>query len=148
MSRRKEIERIGSLFNAASDMNKTFLDKCSETKFLAVRDYYRAEDEYIKLAEKTLSIKGLGITGIEDCCSYLINIKSQLESGQLNTRLIDALGALRARYLEYVLRPAMKHYIHNEESNNRELKTLYSNALKIDNLLEVIQFMNKVQRVE
>ncbi|MBE0525539.1 MAG: hypothetical protein IH631_01255 [Candidatus Thorarchaeota archaeon] len=45
MSNPKELERIGNLFNAASDLNKTFLDKCSKTKFLAVKDNYRAEDE-------------------------------------------------------------------------------------------------------
>ena len=148
MSKRKEIERIANLFDVASNINKTFLDKCSETKFLAVRDYYRAEDEYIKLAEKTLSVKGLEIEDMDDCCSYLSSIMSQLESGQLNTRLIDTLDSLRSKYLEYVLRPAVMQYIHNDKSNNQELKKLYSNAMKIDNLLEVIQFMNKVQRVE
>jgi len=148
MSKRKEIERIGNLFNVASDLNKTFLDKCAETKFLALKDFYRAEDEYIKLAEKTLNGKGLGISDKDDCCRYLYNVKSQLESGHLDVKLIGALETLRAKYLEYILRPAVRLYIHNDESNNRELKTLYNNAMKIDNLLEVIQFMNKLQRVE
>ena len=148
MSKRKEIERIANLFDVASDINKKFSDKCSETKLLAVRDYYRAEDEYIKLAEKTLSVKGLGIADQNDCCSYISSIKSQLDSGQLNASLIDSLEALRTKYLESVLRPAVRQYIHNDGSDNRELKKIYGNAMKIDNLLEVIQFMSKVQRVE
>lgn len=148
MSRRKEIERIGNLFDVASDLSQSFLEKCAETKYLALKDYYRAEDEYIKLAEKTLSVKGLGITDKDDCCSYLYSVKSQLESGQLNEGLIDALEALRGKYLEFVLRPAVRQYMQNDEYNKRELKKLYSNAMKIDNLLEVVQFMNKVQPVE
>ncbi len=148
MSNRKEIERIGNLFDVAADLGKTFLDKCAETKFLALKDYYKAEDNYIKLAEKTLSVKELGITGRDDCCSHLYTVKRELESGQLDAKLIDALEALRTKYLKYVLSPAVRQYIHYGGSNNRELKKLYSNAMKIDNLLEVVQFMNKVQRVE
>ena len=148
MSNPKELERIGNLFNAASDLSKTFLDKCSETKFLAVKDYYRAEDEYIKLAGRTLSVKGLGIAGKDDCYGCLSIVKSELEAGKLNEGLIDALEGLRATYLENILKPAVKQYIHNDTSNNRALKKLYTNALKIENLLEVIHFMNRVHDIE
>ena len=148
MSNPKELERIGSLFNAATNVSRAFLDKCSKTKFLAVKDYYRAEDEYIKLAEKTLSFKSLGISGKDDCYGCLSTVKSELESGQLDSSLVDALERLRTTYLESVLRPAVKQYIHNDTSNNQTLKKLYTNALKIENLLEVIQFMNKVHTIE
>jgi len=144
----KELERIGNLFTAATNVSKAFLNQCSETKFLAVKDYYRAEDEYIKLAEKTLSIKSLGIAAKDDCYGCLSNVKSELESGQLDSGLIDALENLRATYLESILRPAVKQYIHNDAASNRGLKKLYTNALKIENLLEVIQFMNKVHTIE
>jgi len=148
MSNPKELERIGNLFNASTNLSKTFLDKCSKTKFLAVKHYYQAEDEYIKLAEKTLSVKSLGIAAKDDCYGCLSNVKSELESGQLDSGLIDALENLRATYLENILRPAVKQYIHNDTTNNRGLKKLYTNALKIENLLEVVQFMNKVHTIE
>ncbi|MGY5879825.1 MAG: hypothetical protein RTV31_06220 [Candidatus Thorarchaeota archaeon] len=148
MSNPKELERIGNLFKAATNLSKTFLDECSKTKFLAVKDYYRAEDRYIKLAEKTLSVKSLGIAGKDDCFGCLSSVKSELESGQLDSGLVDALEDLRATYLENILRPAVKQYIHNDSTNNQGLKKLYTNALKIENLLEVIQFMNKVQTIE
>ena len=148
MSNPKELERIGNLFNVATNLNKTFLDKCSKTKFLAVNNYYQAEDEYIKLAEKTLSVKSLGIASKDDCYGCLSNVKSVLQSGQLDSGLIDALENLRATYLESILRPAVKQYIHNDTTNNRGLKKLYTNALKIESLLEVIQFMNKVHTIE
>ena len=144
----KELERVGYLINAASDLSKTFLDKCTKTKFLAVKDYYRAEDEYIKLAAKTLSAKGLGIAGGDDCYGCLSSVKSELESGHLNKVLIEALEDLRATYLNSIVRPAFKQYIKNDTTNNQALKKLYTNALKIENLLEVIQFMNKVQHIE
>lgn len=148
MSNRKELEKIGNLFNAANDLSKTFLDKCSKTKFLSLKDYYRAEDEYIKLAGNTLSVKGLGIIGKGDCYGCISNVKSELESGQLNKDLIDALEGLRDTYLENILKPAVQQYIHNDATNNQEIKKLYTNALKIENLLEVIQFMNKVHDME
>ena len=148
MSNPKELERIGNLFNVATNLNKTFLDKCSKTKFLAVNNYYQAEDEYIKLAEKTLSVKSLGIAAKDDCYGCLSSVKSELESGQLDSGLIDALENLRATYLESILRPAVKQYIHNDTINNRGLKKLYTNALKIENLLELIQFMKKVHTIE
>lgn len=148
MSDPKELERIGNLFNAATNVSKSFLDKCTQTKFLAVKDYYKAEDEYIKLAEKTLCGKDLGIAANDDCYGCLSNVKSELESGQLDSRLVDALENLRASYLASVLRPAVKQYIYNDTRTESRLKKLYTNALKIENLLEVFQFMNKVHTIE
>ncbi len=148
MSNPKELERIGSLFNAASGRSKSFFDKCSKTKYLAVKDYYRAEDEYIKLATKTLSVKGLGIVGKDDCFGCLSSVKTVLESGQLNQGFVDALESLRASYLDSKLKPAVRQYLHNETVNKRALEKLYTNAMKIESLIEVIQFMNKVQDIE
>ena len=144
----KELERINHLFNAASDRNKSFFDECSKTKYLAVKDYYRAEDEYIKLATKALSIKRFGIAEEDDCYGCLSSVKTVLESGQLHEGFVDALENLRATYLNSVLRPAIKQYIHNETVNKQALETLYTNALKIESLIEVIQFMNKLQDIE
>ena len=39
-------------------------------------------------------------------------------------------------------------YIHNDTSNKQALEKLYTNAMKIESLIEVIQFMNKVQNIE
>ena len=148
MANPKELERIGNLFNAASGRSKSFFDECSKTKFLAVKDYYRAEDEYVKLATKALSIKKLGITGNDDCYGCLSSVKTALESGQLNQGLIDALENLRTTYLDRMLRPAFKQYVHNDTANKRSLEKLYTNAMKIESLIEVVQFMNKVQDIE
>ncbi len=141
----KELKKIGHLINAASDRDKSFFNQCSETKFLAVKNYYQAEDEYLKLATKALSAKGLGIAGKDDCYSCLSSAKSALESGQLDNGFIDALENLRSTYLDRKVRPAFRQFLHNETANNQSLEKLYTNALKIESLIEVIQFMNKVQ---
>jgi hypothetical protein len=148
MSNRKDLERIGNLFNAASSRSESFFDECSKTKYLAVKDYYRAEDEYIKLATKTLSVKGLGIVGKDDCFGCLSSVKTVLESGQLAHGFVDALEDLRASYLESMLKPAIRQYLHTETINKQDLEKLYTNAMKIESLIEVIQFMNKVQDIE
>ncbi|TFG29801.1 hypothetical protein EU528_09150 [Candidatus Thorarchaeota archaeon] len=148
MSNPKDLERIGNLFNASSDQSKSFFDRCSKTKFLAVKDYYRAESEYVKLAKKTLSVKTLGITGKSDCFGCLSSVKTALESGQLNQEYIDALENLRTTYLDRMLRPAFRQYIHNDAVNKQALEKVYTNAMKIESLIEVVQFMNKVQDIE
>jgi len=148
MSDPNELERIGNLFNAASDRSKSFFDKCSKTKYLAVKDYYRAEDEYVKLATQTLSIKKLGIAEEDDCYAWLSSVKTALESGQLSRGYVDALENLRAIYLDRMLKPAVRQYLDNEAVNKQSLEALYTNAMKIESLIEVIQFMNKVQDIE
>ena len=148
MSNPRELERIGNLFNAATGQNKSFFDKCSKTKFLAVKDYYRAEDEYVKLATKTLSVEKLGITGNDDCFGCISSVKTALETGQLDQGYIDALENLRSTYLDRMLRPAFRQYIHNDTANKQALEKLYNNAMKLESLIEVVQFMNKVQDIE
>jgi hypothetical protein len=71
-----------------------------------------------------------------------------LESGQLDSALLDALEKLRSAYVERMLKPAFRQYIQNEESYDRDIEKMYSNAMKIESLIEVIQFMNKVQEIE
>ncbi|MDH4214103.1 MAG: hypothetical protein OEV85_09300 [Candidatus Thorarchaeota archaeon] len=142
-----EIERVGSLFSSISDQSKPFLDKCSKTKFLAVSDYNRAADEYVKLARQTLSNKGLGLPNGNDCQGCLSNVKSALETYQLDTGLLSALEDLRSTYLESMLKPAFKRYLQSESYTKADIEHLYMNALKIDSLIELIQFMKRIERL-
>ena len=75
----KEFERLGGLFDTASNQSKSFLKKCSQTKFLAVSDYYRASDQYVELAKRALSAKNLGIQTQEACQTCLSDITNALE---------------------------------------------------------------------
>ena len=47
--------------------------------------------------------------------------------------------------LEKVLRPAVKTYLDNDELKPTAIQLLYNDALKIDGLLEVVQFLKKIE---
>ena len=143
----KELERLGGLFSLASGKNRPFLDRCSETKYLAVRDYTRATSVTVELAKQTLKEANSGLTGQTDCKKYLTKLQSAVESGQLDTSVIHALEKLRSKYLEKVLRPAVRTYLKNKEMKTTEIELLYNDALRIDGLLEVVQFLKKVEPV-
>ncbi len=145
MPRRMEFETLGGLFSAASNQSKPFLKRCSKTKFLAISDYYRASDQYVELAKESLTAENLGIRTHETCQDYLSEIRTALESGQLDTGFVDSMENLKSKYLKDVLRPAFREYIQEKTKKKSELEVIYLNALKIDGLIETIQFMNKVQ---
>lgn len=143
----KELERLGGLFSLSSDKSRPFLDRCSETKYLAVRDYSRATSVTMELAKQTLKEANSGLTSRTDCKRYLATLQSAVESGQLDTSVIHALEKLRSKYLEKVLRPAVRTYLENDELKATEVEILYNDALRIDGLLEVVQFLKKVEPV-
>lgn len=147
MPARRELDRIGGLFNLASDKNRPFLMQCSETKYLAVRDYSKATSRTVELARQTLREANSGLTGQADCQRYLSTIQNVVESGQLDARVIGALEKLRSKYLEKVLRPAVRSYLENEDRKTAEIEALYNDALRIEGLLEVVQFLKKVEPV-
>jgi len=143
----KELERLGGLFNLASDKSRPFLDRCSETKYLAVRDYDRAASVTFELAKQTLKEANSELTNRTDCQKYLSKLQSAVESGQLDTSVIHALEKLRSKYLEKVLSPAVKSYLENDELKIAKIELLYNDALRIEGLLEVVQFLKKVEPV-
>ncbi|MFW9960742.1 MAG: hypothetical protein ACFFDV_06985 [Candidatus Thorarchaeota archaeon] len=143
----REIERVGSLFSTLSDRSKPFLDQCSRTKFLAVSDYNSATEEYVKLVRKTLSNKGLGLPNGNDCQGCLSNVITALDTYQLDTGLLHALEDLRSTYLESILKPAFKQYLQSESYPKVDIEQLYMNALKIDSLIEVMQFLKRIKHL-
>ncbi len=145
MPDQKELERLGGLFNLASVQSRPFLDRCSETKYLAVRDFNRARIETLKLTEQTLISTGTAIESSANLKKHLSVIKDAVESGQLDGNLVQALSNLRTSYLEQVLRPAIRKYLTNEDLKTSDLEMLYHNALRIDGLLEVVQFLKRIK---
>jgi hypothetical protein len=143
----KELERLGGLFNLASDKSRPFLDRCSETKYLAVMDYSRATSLTVELAKQTLKEVDSGLTSHDDCKRYLATLRSAVASGQFDTSIIHTLEKLRSKFLEKVLRPAVRTYLQNDDLKATEIETLYNDALRIEGLLEVVQFLKKVEPV-
>ena len=136
----KELEKLGGLFDTVTGRSKPFLDRCAQTKFLAVEDYNKAADEFVRLAKQTLNVDD---TGVNSTC--LATAKSAVESGQLDHSLIEALSKLRTSYLESVLRPAVKSYLNTGEKTLSDIEKVYANAVQLDGLLEVVQFLSRVQ---
>jgi hypothetical protein len=136
----KELEKLGGLFDTVTGRSKPFLKRCSETKILAVEDYARASTECIELARQTLCIENQGVNS-----SVLEKAKSAIELGQLDNSLVEALENIRKSYLESVLRPAVRLYLNSEERTIGDIEALYTSALRMDGLLEVVQFLTKVQ---
>ncbi len=141
----KEIERLGGLFNLASERNRPFLDRCSETKYLAMSDFSRARDEALKLAQQTLKSTTSYLGSSTNFDGHLTAIRNAVETGQLDGNLVQALSNLRTNYLKYVLRPAVQTYLTNEDLKTSDLEMLYESALRIDGLLEVVQFLKRVR---
>ena len=136
----EELEKLGGLFDTVADRSRPFFAECAKTKFLAVEDFPKAADECIRLARQTLNIDSSGVD--VDC---LDDVKSAVESGQLDGNLVDALSRFRSSYLEGVLRPAVKSYLNNEHKTISEIEALYTDAVRIDGVLEVVQFLSRVQ---
>jgi hypothetical protein len=138
----KELKRIDGLFNLASTRSRPFLDQCSETKYLAVKDYNLATDQTLKLAMQTIKFAGVNSPSLT---RDLSEIGSAVKAGQLDANLIDALSNLRTKYIERVLRPAVKKYLSNEDLKTSDLDSYYESALRIDGLLEVVQFLKRIR---
>ena len=143
----EELERLGGLFKLASESSRPFLDRCSETKYLAVRNFSEATSITVELARQTLMESNSGLTSRADCKRHLATLQNAVELGQLDTRVITALEKLRSKYLEKVLRPAMRTYLNNDDFKLTAIELLYNDALKIDGLLEVVQFLKKIEPV-
>ncbi|MFW9964792.1 MAG: hypothetical protein ACFFCX_14585 [Candidatus Sifarchaeia archaeon] len=143
----EELERLGNLFTLAAERNRPFLDRCSETKYLAVRDYDKATKIIFELTNQTLKEANSGLMDLSDCKGDLTKLKNVVESGHLDTDFILALERLRSKYLEKILGPAVRTYLRNEDLKPIEIETLYNDALRIEGLLEVVQFLKKVEPV-
>lgn len=143
----EELERLGNLFTLAAERNRPFLDRCSETKYLAVRDYDKATKIIFELTNQTLKEANSGLRDLIDCKGYLAKLRNVIESGQLDTDFILALEKLRTKYLEKVLGPAVRTYLRNKDLKPIEIETIYNDALRIEGLLELVQFLKKVKAV-
>lgn len=147
MSNRKELERIGGLFSLASEKHRPFLDRCSETKYLAVRDFGQATSIVVELARQTLQEANGRLLRQDEFKKYINVLQNALESGHLDSGLIKTLENLRSKYLEKVLRPAVRTYLEDDKRKTSEIESFYKDALRIDGLLEVVQFLKKVEPV-
>ncbi|MHA1935181.1 MAG: hypothetical protein ACW97A_07855 [Candidatus Thorarchaeota archaeon] len=143
----EDYRRLGGLFQKATNRTLPFLNKCSDTKYLAVNDFTQAKNEYLELALQAFGEQGIFLRKQAKCKKQLEALRIALESGNLGEDYVGALQRFRSTYLREVLKPAVKSYFDRGASPKKELARLYENALRIDGLLELIQFLGKVKSV-
>jgi hypothetical protein len=141
----RDLGTLSGLFGSVTDRTRPFLNRCSETKYLAVTDFSKATDQYFALARQALEGPERKVVSEEKCREQYHAVKTALESGQLGPELVDALQCLRKTFVQSILKPAMQEYMSNSGSSDR-VEKLYESALQIDGLLEVVQFFGKVQK--
>jgi hypothetical protein len=141
----KDLETLSGLFGSVTNRTKVFLDRCSETKYLAVTDFGRATDQYFLLAKHALEGPDKKLVSAKKCREQYHAVKSALALGQLGPELVDALQCLRRTFVENILKPAMQEYMSSSATSN-QVEKLYECVLQIDGLLEVVQFFGKVQK--
>ncbi|MFW9889803.1 MAG: hypothetical protein ACFFER_16565 [Candidatus Thorarchaeota archaeon] len=142
----RELETLSGLFGSVTDRTRLFLAQCSETKYLAVMDFNRALDQYISLARQAWDGPRKKQVASQECRQHYLAVKNGLESSQLSSELVNALECLRRAFLQDVLKPAMKQYMMRSIRLER-IEKLYESVMKIDGLLEIVQFFGKVQKV-
>lgn len=144
MSDSRDIRALGTLLDKITERNQSFLDRCSEAKYLAVSNPTRATDVYLALVEQVLMSGKGNITLKGKCKSELEAVLSSMSAGNLSPELYDALIILRNVFLDDVLRPAVRDFLTTNKRDSTEVDSLYDSAVRIDGLIEVIRFLQRL----
>jgi len=139
----KGLERLTGLLTAVSTASKPFLQQCSEAKFLALSDYRRATDRYRRLAAEALDSDCF--ERLTSCEDLMRELRAAVTSGYIDSACIDAMEILRTKYIQSVLRPAVRKYLRSESASIRDLMTLYDGAIRLGSLLDVAEFLSRVK---
>jgi hypothetical protein len=140
MSQPRNLKRLSGLLESIADQNTSFLRKCSETKILAMSDYSKAIEQYRDLAFQVLSQSSPGMSSK----GHASAATAALESGEIVGEFVDALRKLRSSYYESVLNPAMKRFLIDESQSPSDVSPYYERAVRIDGLLEVVEFLKRI----
>jgi hypothetical protein len=136
---------VGGLFEKVSELNRPFLDRCSETKYLAVSDLARATVEYKSLVRQFLGSRNATIEEDISCRRECDEVLSAVETGQLDSRLVESLATLRGAFLDNVLRPAVQKYLEGDDRSFSRVGPLYDSAVKLNGLIETVRFLRRVR---
>jgi len=146
MPAHKEIEKLGGLFEHVAAGARPFLDKCSETKFLAVTDYSRAVDEYRSLARLVIGQSDGLTTGWSECGECVTTVRNALDNERIGQDVLGALTELRSAYVNRVLKPTVKEYLLGDAGRPHDVSSLYDNVLRLDGLLDAAKFLKSLRQ--
>ncbi|UCE09515.1 MAG: hypothetical protein JSW61_11165 [Candidatus Thorarchaeota archaeon] len=145
MTKGRDMKSVGGLLEKISERNRPFLNRCSETKYLAVSDPARATDEYRDLVRQFLSSKSVEQVKDGSCREEYAEVLSALEAGQLDSHFLASLSSLRGVFLDSVLRPAVREYLEGSSRSTSKVEELYDSAVKISGLIETMKFIRRVR---
>ncbi len=139
------LRKVSGLLESVTSTNRSFLDKCADTKLMAVRNPNQAHQSYKALATQLIEKSEKNFGSSDNCLKYVERIRYDLNSDYLNTSLLDVMQNLRASYFEDVLRPAVKEYLSGNGPSRERIENLYESVLQLDGLVETLDFIAKLQ---
>ncbi|TFG11213.1 hypothetical protein EU537_12980 [Candidatus Thorarchaeota archaeon] len=139
------LRKVSGLLESVTSRNRSFLDKCADTKLMAVRNPNRAHQTYKALAIQLIANSEGNFGRSDNCLKYMEKIRYDLDSDSLNASLLDVMQNLRSSYFEDVLRPAVRQYLSGQGSSKEVLENLYESVLHLDGLVETLGFIAKLQ---
>ncbi|TFG07113.1 hypothetical protein EU538_09210 [Candidatus Thorarchaeota archaeon] len=141
-----EMDRLTGLLDAISLRSRPFLVECSEAKMLAISNIDLALERYWNLTRQALDNVDVSLPEELGSDRYFDIVRQALETGVLSASYVDALEKLRSGFLNVVLRPAVGVYLKKQTEQTSELERLYENALRLDGLLELANFLRRVSK--
>ncbi|MBD3407697.1 MAG: hypothetical protein GF411_16385 [Candidatus Lokiarchaeota archaeon] len=145
MSKSKGLEKVRDLLETLSIRRHPFLEKCAETKVLAMTDFDLAIHEYRSLANQAIfnkqfqqQIQGMKIVSIDEIQGYL-------EQESFGDNLLTALKSLKQEYVRSILQPAVRTYLSRNSGEPSDIESLYEYALNIDGLIEIVEFLARIR---
>jgi protein tyrosine phosphatase len=139
------LQKISGLLESVTSRNRSFLDKCAETKLMAVKNPHRAHQSYKALATQLMSSSEGNFGTSDNCLRYAERIRYDLDSDYLNASVLDVMQDLRESYFEDVLRPAVRQYLSGQGPTKEEIENLYESVLQLNGLVETLDFIAKLQ---
>jgi hypothetical protein len=103
-------------------------------------DYGKAIDQYRDLAFQVLKQSDPSMPPAE----FLSAATTALDSSDKVDEFIEVLRKLRSNYYESVLNPAVKKFLIDETQTPSDVSHYYERAVRIDGLLEVVEFLKRV----
>ncbi|MBD3160421.1 MAG: hypothetical protein GF309_16695 [Candidatus Lokiarchaeota archaeon] len=143
----KSFDRIGGLLEKIAKSRRPVLDECAETKYMAVQNPEGAQHTYMQLLRTNLLSSDVLDSAKSTCPDEIEKLDKLAKGNRIKQGLVSTLQSLRSRYLDTVLRPAVKQYINGNKESERDVERLYDSALLLDELLEIGHFIERVAGV-
>jgi hypothetical protein len=137
----KNLEKLKGLLETIANREIECVQYCSEVKIQATHDFDGAIDKYENVVIDVLAKQEANESKID---SALLAAKSAMKHGVLQSTFVDALRLLKKSYYETILKPSLSAYLKDEVTDMASIERVYSRAVELDEILEVVKFFKKI----